>query len=1373
MAGEHPSQSTVKSLPRIGSYELLQPLGSGGMSSVFRARHTDTGLEVAVKVLPRTLARNPTVLQRFLREAKSAESLEHPNIVAIYDRGIDQGRHYLVLEYVAGGDFHDKVRSQGPLPIHEAIAVVRAVAEGLQFAAGRGLIHRDIKPANLLLSSSGQVKIADLGLALQAEEEDERVTREGTTVGTVDYMAPEQARDSRATSVRSDIYSLGCTLFFLLTGQPPFPGGDVAEKLHRHINVTAPDIRESRPEVPEALARVIATMLAKRPESRFGSYDALIAALDGVSAPGPQPGAAEPLYALFDDDDEDEIGLVPDDDGLVPLTPAAPPAPRGPGERPGSRPASGPILMAELAALDEPDDHLALPAPRPTRALPARPGAAPQEPLVALIVDDEEEGDEPGHELIEPLGRSMPAAMPSSSARGMSASEKSWLVKCVLAGVGLVLLVIAINEIVHATRTSGPVLPQPESDAPHEVEHAVVPQPDLAVAVARPKADIPKPIVQPRPKPEPKPVSKPVPPSWKEPEDPAPEVVAEPDLGPGVEARFLPDWATSRGASAPPGKPVIVRRIPDAREPDQRSTLQSALEARGAETVELADNGPFFVDSLTFVGESRVIRARPGYRPVVAFERPWNDSAPARPALVDLADKSLVLEGLDLVIDPGSLGPTQSAVFLCRGGALTLRDCTVTLALGRTMVPFSLVKTAAGREKSRVLFERTYVRGSCSSVVEVSAGLSDVVISRSVVLNGQGVGVSFTASGAGKRGQVSVVRAVMVTGRAAFELADTPPGEKPRPVAVRALGSTFARFRSPMAASLVAARFEAGAPTDLVDWLGDANTFAGWSGWLSTGAGRAVRVPDLSAARATWPRSDAGSDESPAPWPPLPPSPDQVVPAQLRPYVPSRLSVLARVPTPGLWLLARTVHPFPAVHVPDGIGGEPVAEPFGQGSQARRSGKLQVAPTSPNRLVAAPQAVDNRMPAAPGAGGQGPSSRPDPAAAWPGFRELAFDAEAPEDAGDLGRFLARSIKADDTLVRVRVKGANPHACSPFRLPDGVSLDVEVVADELGRSPSWSAVPFSSADALIDAHRGSLRLSGVRLSRDGTAGLKWLVRVEGGHLVLNGCRLTAAGAVETGGGGLVGFFAPSTQELRRPAPSHWPFETPADRLTCLITDGILLTPGVALTAEVGRGLVALSDCVVVSGDAAFSLRPGRVARDRLNADLWLSHCSVAAERSAVAFGPWRGNDPGPDRPWLVSTVGCAFFGQYDRPAQESVLLRADAEAFAHGAVFWQASGDLAEVAHLAATGDATPPVQSRRSDARAGWAALWGVKHAFGISGPRPGGPGTTRLRGKLRPGRVVPADLAIVDQGGRRTGDFGADLSRLGITPGLSGGSFR
>ena len=177
------------------------------------------------------------------------------------------------------------------------------------------MIHRDIKPANLLMTAGGRVKIIDLGLALGAQNEDERVTRDGTTVGTVDYMAPEQARNSRATSERSDIYSLGGTLYFLVTGSPPFPGGDISSKLQRHVFDPPPDPRKLRPETPEGLVRLIQRMMAKRPEERY-DYDELIEALDAGPHLPPQP-----LFAL--DDEEPDAAVA---DGLPFLDGAGPPA---------------------------------------------------------------------------------------------------------------------------------------------------------------------------------------------------------------------------------------------------------------------------------------------------------------------------------------------------------------------------------------------------------------------------------------------------------------------------------------------------------------------------------------------------------------------------------------------------------------------------------------------------------------------------------------------------------------------------------------------------------------------------------------------------------------------------------------------------------------------------------------------------------------------------------------------------------------------------------------------------------------------------------------------------------------------------------------
>ncbi len=317
MAGSDQSKP-IRSVTHLGSYKLLEPLGSGGMSSVFRAVHEATGVIVAIKVLPRYLAKKESLLRRFQREAQSAEALQHPNIVSIFDRGSEDGRYYLVLEYVDGADLQVRIRDDGVLTIEDAIHVIKKTAEALQYAASQGVIHRDIKPANILIATDGTVKLIDLGLAMQSESEDERVTRDGTTVGTVDYMSPEQARDSRKATIKSDIYSLGCTFYFLLTGHPPFIGGHIADKLRRHAFQGPPDVRHLCPDAPGRLARLIQQMMAKSPDERFQDYESLLDALkqlqkNPVSA-GPDSesgilsatlGAVEDADFVLDDDDAD------------------------------------------------------------------------------------------------------------------------------------------------------------------------------------------------------------------------------------------------------------------------------------------------------------------------------------------------------------------------------------------------------------------------------------------------------------------------------------------------------------------------------------------------------------------------------------------------------------------------------------------------------------------------------------------------------------------------------------------------------------------------------------------------------------------------------------------------------------------------------------------------------------------------------------------------------------------------------------------------------------------------------------------------------------------------------------------------------------
>jgi serine/threonine protein kinase len=256
----------------LGKYKLLQPLGMGAMGSVFLAEHKVMRHRVAIKVLARHLLTTPNIVDRFEREARAAAVIHHPNVVRAYDVDSEGDIHFLVMEYVQGEDLRKLVEKNGTLDPRVAAEYVQQVARGLDVAHRNGLIHRDIKPANLLRDQTGLIKILDLGLA-RLEDEAASVTQmnDVQVLGTVDYLAPEQARDSHNIDGRADLYSLGCTLYFLLTGVPPFPKGSAAERMLKHQTRRPLDIRKRRPGVPDALVNICSRLMEKMPDKRFAT----------------------------------------------------------------------------------------------------------------------------------------------------------------------------------------------------------------------------------------------------------------------------------------------------------------------------------------------------------------------------------------------------------------------------------------------------------------------------------------------------------------------------------------------------------------------------------------------------------------------------------------------------------------------------------------------------------------------------------------------------------------------------------------------------------------------------------------------------------------------------------------------------------------------------------------------------------------------------------------------------------------------------------------------------------------------------------------------------------------------------------------------
>ena len=268
-------------------YRIVRVLGAGGMGTVFQAEHRIMDRPVALKVINRELTNDPEVVQRFRQEVRAAAKLSHPNIVTAHDAEQTGELHFLVMEYVEGVDLARYTRRKGPLAPSLVAHIGRQVAQGLEHAARQGMVHRDIKPQNLIITKSGRVQILDFGLARLGRKEPKReasqcdedllkksaasLTLAGSILGTPDYIAPEQATDSRNADIRADIYSLGCTLYFLLTGRPPYPGGSVFNKLLAHQKKTPKPIAEIRPEVPDQIIDIVEKMMSRLPGDRFAS----------------------------------------------------------------------------------------------------------------------------------------------------------------------------------------------------------------------------------------------------------------------------------------------------------------------------------------------------------------------------------------------------------------------------------------------------------------------------------------------------------------------------------------------------------------------------------------------------------------------------------------------------------------------------------------------------------------------------------------------------------------------------------------------------------------------------------------------------------------------------------------------------------------------------------------------------------------------------------------------------------------------------------------------------------------------------------------------------------------------------------------------
>lgn len=252
---------------RFGDYILQERIGEGAMGEVYRASHLKHGT-VALKIMKRQKLSNSAAVKRFFQEIELAAKLRHPNIVRAIDSGETGESYFLAMEYIDGVDLSRLVKQSGPLGIEQACHYIRQAALALHHAHERGVIHRDLKPGNLMLDRNGTIKLLDMGLARLDTEENNALTRIGQMIGTPDYLAPEQARDARRADARADIYSLGCALFYLVAGKPPFAATSLADLLIKHQTEAARPLKSLRPDAPDWLVQLCGWMMNKRPEDR-------------------------------------------------------------------------------------------------------------------------------------------------------------------------------------------------------------------------------------------------------------------------------------------------------------------------------------------------------------------------------------------------------------------------------------------------------------------------------------------------------------------------------------------------------------------------------------------------------------------------------------------------------------------------------------------------------------------------------------------------------------------------------------------------------------------------------------------------------------------------------------------------------------------------------------------------------------------------------------------------------------------------------------------------------------------------------------------------------------------------------------------------
>lgn len=1269
--GGVPSLSELK---QLGKYQIERKIGAGGMGTVFLARDTELKRTVALKVLPQDKAANPTLVRRFRAEAQAAAQLRHPNIVAVFDSGEADGYLYIAMEYVEGRDLFEMVSLRGVVPIRRSIDIIKQVAAALQHAYEQNIVHRDIKPSNLLIRRDGVVKLTDLGLARSVDDTLEtNITRAGTTVGTVDYMSPEQARNSKFADIRSDLYSLGCTWYQMLTGSPPYPEGAVTNKLQAHAVKPIPDPRDKNPRIPEGLTAVISRMMAKKPEDRYQTPAELLDELNHAQL----TDAAISREIFSDDDDgpaapgssDEELSgdsyfdFVPPSrpdqetpDQVVTRTRSRGPAPAEP-ESPAPRrvtskarptepespeePARTTSRTRSPAAKGEPEAPAESRKGRPRDARPAaepdeetpkhRPRTAPDSSGPTPRVDQRGATDSrpmpkpPGGKPLPPKRQPLPD---ESEGAAPLLSKESLRNLCLVGG--FVLVIVGIGWLISSYSNNVPEIgPPPESLVDAGTNPAPVP---VAHAEANPS-------------------------------EPPSVVATAPAAVPGradvagspFDVDRVPDWA--QGAAPVTGLPTL-NVGPGNRSASNFPTIEAALKGVTGDgaVIKLQGPGPFPLPLVELPRARRVVLMAETAtdRPVVALIPAEGQES----AGLVMQEGILELRGLHFAIDRQSLAGAVNAVQVI-DGQLLVQQCSFT-ATGDASAPATALavhstadSTTNSKLESRLLVDQVFIRGAGLVGVAIRRANVDAVIRDSLVLSGTAPAVELTGFvAAGVTDVVStkprrilrLLRCTLASQGRSIEASVEPSNPAPT-TALVVRDSLLTALGTGSTAVLGATRWpQTRSATESwltrMSWTSANSLYLGFAELIDLGS--SYKVVDAPAWQRVWNvKTDPRQFQKLA-------FPDSVL-EDLSTVLPqdfdSRSLSYRDVKASGGGLPGCSVA---KLLIPDV-------------SSHQRAVAVSARPVLPAAIVKPPEPVQVRK------------------------------VDLKKD--DLGVVLNRPDWPGGTLFEAT--GSGIHTMTPARLESKSARIIFRQGDGPPLRIQHNGKTASSA--LISVTNGSLELTNGTFEHiTGAKATDWLVQSADSTLVLNGCRFQG---VEQDAGKPAGLVTWTTPAARRDGD-----------VTLVIRESFLAGAGTGLHLECGRGTIILRNSIIAIRGNAIDLHPLRSETPSVfDAD----QVTLSATQSAIRISAPPGDAPGPTpvRMFVERTaIAPPLSFRTGDHSLATVLECVGPVTLPQVVDWWGASNGVArQVPHMVRTaGDTGSP-----ADARTGlsaWKGIWGKGH---------------------------------------------------------------